>query len=151
MGELRDIPFEEESEEIKKVVTDYWTERAKSFFVQKQRELNKAEKTAFLELSKALKDGEGNVDALLDAYIKAKQANVNLHFASAKEYKKAIGAEKTAKFFTCDEKFRRQQIGKLRGGHDGHKDGFRGGFKGAPKDGPWEGKDGQDGKPQKSK
>ena len=118
---------------------------------EKQRELNKAEKTAFLELSKALKDGEGNVDALLDAYIKAKQANVNLHFASAKEYKKAIGAEKTAKFFTCDEKFRRQQIGKLRGGHDGHKDGFRGGFKGAPKDGPREGKDGQDGKPQKSK
>ena len=71
---------------------------------EKQRELNKAEKTAFMELSKALKDGDGNVDALLDAYIKAKQANVNLHFANAKEYKKAIGAEKTAKFFTLRRK-----------------------------------------------
>ena len=42
MGELKDIPFEEESEGIKKIVTDYWTERAKSFFEQKQRELNSA-------------------------------------------------------------------------------------------------------------
>lgn len=116
-----------------------------------QKELMMAEKKAYMELSKALNEGQGNVDALLDAYIKAKQANVNLHFANVKSYKKAIGAEKTAKFFTCEEKFRRQQIGKLRGGHDGHKDGFRGGFKGATKDGPWEGKDGQDGKPQKSK
>ena len=123
---------------------------------EKQRELNKAEKTAFMELSKALKDGDGNVDALLDAYIKAKQANVNLHFANAKEYKKAIGAEKTAKFFTCDEKFRRQQIGKLSGGHGGPREGFHGapkeGFKGAPKDGgSKECKGCKDGNQQKSK
>ena len=83
---------------------------------EQQVELQKAEKKAYIDLAKALKDGEGNVDNLLDAYIKAKQANVNVHFSYAKEYKKAIGSEKTAKFFTCDEKFRRQQIGKLGGG-----------------------------------
>lgn len=86
---------------------------------EQQRDLQKAEKTAYMELSKALKEGQGNVDALLDSYIKAKQANVNLHLAYVKDYKKAIGAEKTAKFLTCDEKFRRQQIGKLRGGPGG--------------------------------
>ena len=86
---------------------------------EQQRELQKAERKAYMDLSKALKDGEGNVDALLDAYIKAKQANVNVHFTYAKEYKKAIGTEKTAKFFTCDEKFRRQQIGKLGGQRKG--------------------------------
>lgn len=40
MGELKYIPFEEESENIKSRVTDYWTERADSFFVQRQHELN---------------------------------------------------------------------------------------------------------------
>ena len=86
---------------------------------EQQRELAKAEKIAFMQLCKAQAEGQENIDSLLDAYIKAKQANVNLHFANVKEYKKAIGAQKTAKFLTCDEKFRRQQIGKLRGGHNG--------------------------------
>lgn len=115
---------------------------------EQQRELQKAEKKAYMELSKALKDGEGNVDALLDAYIKAKQANVNVHFNYAKQYKKAIGTEKTAKFFTCDEKFRRQQIGKLGGQH---KEGFgpgkgpRDGKQFAPgQGGPKDGKPGKD-------
>lgn len=80
-----------------------------------QHELMKAEKKAYAELNKALAEGQGNVDALLDAYIKAKKENVNVHFGYVKEYKKAIGSEKTAKFFTSDEKFRRKQIGKLRG------------------------------------
>lgn len=38
MGELKYIPFEEESKEIKPLVTEYWTQRADSFFVQKQNE-----------------------------------------------------------------------------------------------------------------
>ncbi|MCR5012541.1 MAG: class I SAM-dependent methyltransferase [Lachnospiraceae bacterium] len=40
MGELKYIPFEEELENIKSRVTDYWTERADSFFLQRQHELN---------------------------------------------------------------------------------------------------------------
>ena len=107
---------------------------------EQQRDLQMAEKKAYMELAKALKEGTGNVDALLDAYIKAKQANVNLHFANVKDYKKAIGTEKTAKFLTCDEKFRRQQIGKLGGKGKGHE-----GFGEHGKDF----KPGQDGKPIK--
>ena len=101
-----------------------------------QIQLQKAEKKAYMDLAKALKDGEGNVDALLDAYIQAKQANVNVHFNYVKEYKKAIGVEKTAKFFTCEERFRRQQIGKLGGQRQG---------------GPRFGKPGADGKPEPGK
>lgn len=40
MSELKYIPFEEESEEIKTKVTDYWTERADSFLLQRQHELD---------------------------------------------------------------------------------------------------------------
>lgn len=80
-----------------------------------QKELMKAERKAFQELNKALASGEGDIQALLDAYLKAKSENVNLHVANAKKYQKVLSAEKTARFFTCEEKFRRQQIGKLRG------------------------------------
>ena len=46
MSKMTYIPFEEESEEIKERVEGYWTERAESFFVQKQHELesDKAQK-----------------------------------------------------------------------------------------------------------
>jgi len=108
----------------------------------KQQELIKAEREAFRALNKALRSGEGDVQALLDNYLKAKEANVNLHVINAKKYQKVLSVEKTAKFFTCDEKFRRQQIGKLNGGQ---RKGFNGqgepgrdgrkGFNGAKEDG----------------
>ena len=40
MSKLKHIKFKEESEEIKPRVTRYWTDRADSFFVQKQNELD---------------------------------------------------------------------------------------------------------------
>jgi SAM-dependent methyltransferase len=39
MSELKFIPFEEEKDNIKTVVTGYWTRRADSFLVQRQHEL----------------------------------------------------------------------------------------------------------------
>ena len=81
-----------------------------------QNELNKAEREAYMALEKAINDGEGNVDSLLDTYLKAKEANVNLHVKGIKDYKKVLSAEKLAKFYTCDESFRRQQIGRVMGG-----------------------------------
>ncbi|WP_029319902.1 class I SAM-dependent methyltransferase [Butyrivibrio sp. AE3004] len=39
MSEIKYIPFEEESDDIKDRVTGYWTERAESFFEQRQHEL----------------------------------------------------------------------------------------------------------------
>ena len=114
-----------------------------------QKELRKAEMDAYKALDEALRDGKGNVDALLDKYLKAKEANINLHVKNAKDYKKVLSAEKLAKFFTCEEKFRREQIGRMmggdrgsrsghgmKGGHKGHKGHMGGapgeGFRGAP-------------------
>ena len=81
---------------------------------EQQQALMKAERQAYKELNKVLEEG-GNVQAALDNYLKAKQENKNLHVANAKKYQKVLSAEKTAKLFTCEEKFRRQQIGKLGG------------------------------------
>lgn len=40
MSAIKYIPFEEESSDIKHRVTEYWTERADSFFVQREHELH---------------------------------------------------------------------------------------------------------------
>lgn len=48
MSELKFIPFEEEAEDIKSRVTDYWTERADSFLMQRQRELESAKAIKWL-------------------------------------------------------------------------------------------------------
>ena len=89
---------------------------------EEQKNLQKAEFDAYRALDKAIAEGQTNVDALLNTYLKAKEANVNLHVKNAKDYKKVLSADKLAKFFTCEEKVRRQQIGRMRGGgHGGHK------------------------------
>ena len=49
MSELKYIPFEEEAEDIKIKVTDYWTERADSFLVQRQRELGSSKAAQWLK------------------------------------------------------------------------------------------------------
>jgi ubiquinone/menaquinone biosynthesis C-methylase UbiE len=49
MSELKYIPFEEEAEDIKIKVTDYWTERADSFLVQRQRELESSKAAQWLK------------------------------------------------------------------------------------------------------
>ena len=99
---------------------------------EQQKELRKAEFDAYKALDKALSEGNGNVEALLNAYLKAKEANVDLHVKNVKDYKKVLSAEKVAKFFACQEKFRRQQIGRL-GGGGARPQGFNGGHRGAPK------------------
>lgn len=49
MSELKYIPFEEEQENIKTVVTGYWTKRAESFLTQRQHELNSPKASRWLE------------------------------------------------------------------------------------------------------
>lgn len=101
-----------------------------------QAELRKAEHQASAALRKAINEGS-NADALLNDYIKAKEANVNLHLKAAKDYKKVLSADKVAKFYLCEEKFLRQQLGKLGGGHKGH--GAPGGFNRGGKPGNFKG------------
>ena len=83
---------------------------------EEQLALNKAERDAFRALNKAISEGQ-DTDALLDTYLKAKEANVNLHAKAVKDYRKVLPADKVAKFYTCEEKFLRKQLGELRGGH----------------------------------
>ena len=81
---------------------------------EEQGKLNKAEHEAAKALRKAVSEN-GNVDNLLSDYLKAREANVNLQVRAAKEYKKVLSADKVAKFYLCEEKFLRQQLGKLGG------------------------------------
>ena len=95
----------------------------------RQRELQMAEFKAFRELEKFIKSGEGDSEALLNEYLAAKKANINLHLQNVEKYKKILPVPKVCKLFTSEEQFRRTQIGKLRGHqedpHCGRK--FRGG------------------------
>lgn len=93
---------------------------------EEQHALIKAERQAYKALSEAIAAGT-DTKAALDAYIKAKEANVNLQIRGAKDYGKVLSAEKVAKFYTCEEKFLRSQLGKL-GGRHGHNERMNGGF-----------------------
>lgn len=96
---------------------------------EEQHALTKAERQAYKALSEAVAAGT-DTKALLDTYLKAKEANVNLQVRGAKEYGKVLPAEKVAKFYICEEKFLRTQLGKL-GGPKGHQ----GQMNGAPRGG----------------
>ena len=88
---------------------------------EEQRALRKAENQAAKALKKAIAEGQ-DTEALLDEYLKAKEANVNLHIRAADQYKMILPPEKVAKFFTCDEQFLRRQLGKLQGpGNKGYR------------------------------
>ena len=67
MGDLKYIPFEEESEDIKPKVTEYWTQRADSFFIQKQHEL---------ESDKSLKWKREIIQKISEAYGDYRELNI---------------------------------------------------------------------------
>lgn len=69
----------------------------------------------YMELDKALRDGKSGkeVNDLLDRYTKAIDAQ-NSASRYVKEYLKILPAEKVAKLFIGEEKFRQSQIQRLR-------------------------------------
>lgn len=82
---------------------------------KEQREAIEASMKAFGELDKALRDGKtGNeINALLEKYTKAID-NQDVSSKYLKEYLKVLPAEKVAKLFLGEEKFRQSQINRLR-------------------------------------
>ena len=82
---------------------------------KEQRDAVEASMKAFVELDKALRDGKTGkeIDSLLDNYIKAADAQNNSS-KYVKEYLKVLPAEKVAKLFVGEEKFRQSQINRLR-------------------------------------
>lgn len=121
-------------------VVDITPEEAGAFWAlynkyeKAQKENFKAEREAYKALNAGLKE-EGRTDAeietLLKAYIAAKEKNTDIHIRHIAEYKKVIGPRKTAKFFSAQERFRRQQINRLR--HKNKPDHEKGQKPGAPR------------------
>ena len=104
----------------------------------KQQDLQKAEREASKALTDALEAGQETKD-LLDKYIKAKEANVNLHLKAVKDYRKVLPEAKLAKFYLCEERFLRRQAGVFKGGRGrahGPEEARPGRGNGAPGRGP---------------
>lgn len=82
---------------------------------KEQREAIEASMKTFGELDKALRDGKtGNeINALLEKYTKAIDSQ-DVSSKYLKEYLKVLPAEKVAKLFLGEEKFRQSQINRLR-------------------------------------
>ena len=95
---------------------------------EERREATKASMTAYMELSKALKDGkpDSEIDALLAKYCEASAQNITAAETVAR-YKKILPASKVAKVILAEEKFRQQQIHRLNGGQGGPQGGPQGG------------------------
>lgn len=74
---------------------------------------------AYKALQQALRDGadEAKVSACLKAYLDSKGSADRIDREFAEKYRKVLPAEKVARLFLAEEKFRREQIKKLhRGG-----------------------------------
>ena len=85
--------------------------------VQKERrDAFKAVHSAAKALSNALKKGEGDTAALLEAYLKAHEQTTALERSSVERFKKVLPIEKVAKLTLAEEKFRHRQIGQLQQG-----------------------------------
>ena len=82
---------------------------------KEQRDAIEASMKAFGELDKALRDGKtGNeINTLLEKYTKAIDSQ-DVSSKYLKEYLKVLPAEKVAKLFLGEEKFRQSQINRLR-------------------------------------
>lgn len=79
--------------------------------------------SCYRALAKAIEEGkaEGEISKLLDDYLKAQEGQKNVSSKAAAQYKKVLPVEKVAKLYIAEEKFRRQHIRRLHGGHDGHR------------------------------
>lgn len=76
---------------------------------------------AYKELNKAIEENksEKEIADLLDKYLEAQKAQRQIDNTVADEYRKVLPADKVAKVFVAEEKFRRQHIRRLHGRPDG--------------------------------
>ena len=79
---------------------------------------------AFGKLEKAIQDkaSEQEIEKALQNYLKAEKASGEVDVKYLERYRKVIPVDNVAKLIIGEEKFRRQQIARLRGGqHKGFK------------------------------
>ena len=86
---------------------------------QKQREGFEAVKQAYDAMNKGVQEGKTGKDMekLVKAYIDAKDANEGIETKYLNKLMKALPAEKVARYYIAEEKFRHQQIGRLGNGN----------------------------------
>ncbi|MBQ6087729.1 MAG: hypothetical protein IJK96_06700 [Bacteroidales bacterium] len=82
---------------------------------------------SYKALDQALKEGktEAEINNLLSKYLEAKSNNEAVDNSYADEYLKVLPASKVAKLFIGEERFRRNQIHKLRSGFRPQDEGRR--------------------------
>ena len=86
-----------------------------------KKELNKAVKTSYKALLEALNSDtvtDKEIDKLLDDYLAAKQANKEAGKGDVKEFRKVLPSKKVAKLYVAEEKFRRNQLQRMKGNHN---------------------------------
>lgn len=80
-------------------------------------------RNAYRALNEADRNGSVS-ESLIKDYVKALDSKSGIETEALKEYQKILPAEKIAKLYLAEEKFRMQQIHRLHHGND--KDGHRG-------------------------
>ncbi len=86
--------------------------------IQKEkRESFEAVRQTYEAMEKGLKEGKSGkeMEKLVKAYIDAKDKNEGIETKAFNKLMKALPAEKVARYFVAEEKFRHQQIGRLGG------------------------------------
>ncbi len=89
-------------------------------------ERDEAMKNVFLSF-KALEDvmnaekSEKEISKALEKYIDSLEKQRKVEDEAAEKYRKVLSTEKLAKLYVGEEKFRRQHIRRLHGGHEGRR------------------------------
>ena len=102
------------------------TESEAQVFWPIDNEIQKAQREGFEEVKKAYdamakgveekKDGK-EMEKLVKAYIDAKEKNEGIETKYLNKFMKVLPAEKVARYYVAEEKFRHQQIGRLGNGN----------------------------------
>ena len=101
------------------------TESEAQVFWPIYNEIQKSQRDSFEEVKKAYdamvkgveeKKGSKEMEKLVKAYIDAKEKNEGIETKYLNKLMKALPAEKVARYYVAEEKFRHQQIGRLGNG-----------------------------------
>ncbi len=86
---------------------------------KEQRESFEAVRQAYDAMAKGLEEGKTGKDMekLVKAYVDAKDQNDGVETKAINKLLKALPAEKVARYYVAEEKFRHQQIGRLGNGN----------------------------------
>lgn len=90
--------------------------------VKEKNEVHNLSMTTYKALKQAVEEGKTNpeeLDRLLNDYLKAKDLCHTTCQDNAEQYRKVLPAEKVAKLYVAEEKFRRQHIRNFKGSQQG--------------------------------